>query len=243
MFELGSNLRDARVRRKLELSQVEAETHIRAKYLAALEDERFELLPHPAYARTFLRTYAAHLGLDPRLYLDEYDSRFPPDVETPIAPARAAARPRPAWRWLLLVPAAAVAGVIAWQVATSGGEDGGGAALRPRSARTHTRAEARPAAAPEPVERSKGRPRTVELRLVARERSWLEVRRGSAQGPVVLERTLESGEAVRLGGSRLWLRLGSPWNLEASLDGKRLPLPSAVGDVVVTPTGLRGGGG
>jgi hypothetical protein len=60
---------------------------------------------------------------------------------------------------------------------------------------------------------------------------------------VVRERTLEPGEAVRLPGSRLWLRLGSPWNLEASLGGKRLPLPSAVGNVVVTPTGLRGGGG
>jgi helix-turn-helix protein/uncharacterized protein DUF4115 len=241
VFELGSNLRDARVRRKLELSQVEAETHIRAKYLAALEDERFELLPHPAYARTFLRTYAAHLGLDPRLYLDEYDSRFPPDVETTIAPARAAARPRRTGRWLLLVPAAAIAGVIVWQVATSGGGGGGGATLRPRPARTHTRAEVRPAAAPGPVERSKRRPRTVRLRLVARERSWIEVRRGSAQGPVVLQRTLEPGQAVRLRGSRLWLRLGSPWNLEATLGGKRLPLPSGVGNVVVTPTGLRAG--
>ena len=45
MFEIGSSLREARMRRQLELSQIERDTRIRAKYLMALEDDRFELLP------------------------------------------------------------------------------------------------------------------------------------------------------------------------------------------------------
>lgn len=58
MFEIGSSLREARMRQKLELSQIERDTRIRAKYLEALEEERFELLPGLAYAKGFLHTYA-----------------------------------------------------------------------------------------------------------------------------------------------------------------------------------------
>jgi len=67
MFEIGNSLRAARIRQKLELSQAEGDTRIRAKYLRALEDERFELLPGSAYAKGFLRAYADYLGLDGQL--------------------------------------------------------------------------------------------------------------------------------------------------------------------------------
>ena len=64
MFEIGTSLREARERQKLELSQVEGATRIRARYLQAFEDERFDILPGVAYAKGFLRTYADYLGLD-----------------------------------------------------------------------------------------------------------------------------------------------------------------------------------
>ena len=64
MFELGSSLREARVRRGVELAQVAAETRIRTRYLQALEDERFELLPGSVYGKGFLRAYADYLGLN-----------------------------------------------------------------------------------------------------------------------------------------------------------------------------------
>ena len=51
MFEIGSTLREARVRRKLTLQQVEEDTKIRVKYLRALEEEDFEALPADTYAR------------------------------------------------------------------------------------------------------------------------------------------------------------------------------------------------
>src|SRR5712691_3291992 len=76
MFELGSSLREARVRRGIELAQVGAETRIRTRYLQALEDERFELLPGSVYAKGFLRAYADYLGLDGQLFVDEYNARF-----------------------------------------------------------------------------------------------------------------------------------------------------------------------
>ena len=76
MFEIGATLREARERRQLTYEQVEAETKIRAKYLRALEEEEFDSLPSGTYVRGFLRAYASYLGLDGRLFVDEYASRF-----------------------------------------------------------------------------------------------------------------------------------------------------------------------
>jgi cytoskeleton protein RodZ len=76
MFEIGATLREARERRQLTWEQVEADTKIRAKYLRALEEEQFDSLPSGTYVRGFLRAYASYLGLDGRLFVDEYASRF-----------------------------------------------------------------------------------------------------------------------------------------------------------------------
>src|SRR4051794_16759914 len=76
MFEIGNSLREARLRRKVDFARAEAATKIRGKYLRALEDEQFEVLPSQTYVKGFLRTYAEFLGLDGQLYVDEYNSRF-----------------------------------------------------------------------------------------------------------------------------------------------------------------------
>src|SRR5579864_1395651 len=87
MFELGTSLREARVRQGLDFPQAELATKIRAKYLRALEEEQFDVLPAETYVRGFLRAYADFLGLDGQLYVDEYDSRFAADAFDD-APAR-----------------------------------------------------------------------------------------------------------------------------------------------------------
>jgi cytoskeletal protein RodZ len=96
VFEIGSTLRQARERRRLGLDQAEAETKIRARYLRALEDEHFDLLPGPAYVKGFLRTYAEYLELDGTLFVDEYNSRFsdPLRDEELIFPRRRSMPPR-----------------------------------------------------------------------------------------------------------------------------------------------------
>jgi cytoskeleton protein RodZ len=76
MFEIGSTLRQARERRRLSFDQVEAETKIRTRYLRALEEEQFDILPGPTYVKGFLRTYAEYLNLDGQLFVDEFNSRY-----------------------------------------------------------------------------------------------------------------------------------------------------------------------
>jgi cytoskeleton protein RodZ len=76
MAEIGETLREARMRRRIDMTEVEAATKIRAKYLRALENEEWDLLPGPTFVKTFLRTYAEFLDLDPRLLVEEYRQRY-----------------------------------------------------------------------------------------------------------------------------------------------------------------------
>jgi hypothetical protein len=55
---------------------------------------------------------------------------------------------------------------------------------------------------------------------------------------LVYERTLEQGRTAHFVSTRLWIRIGAPWNVDATLNGKAVQLPAATGDVVVTPAGL-----
>jgi cytoskeletal protein RodZ len=72
MTEIGETLRDARMRARIDVSEIEAKTKIRAKYLRALENEEWGLLPGPTFVKSFLRTYATALGLDGKALVEEY---------------------------------------------------------------------------------------------------------------------------------------------------------------------------
>src|ERR1700754_4738254 len=76
MPEIGETLRETRMRRRIDMTEVEAATKIRAKYLRALENEEWDLLPGPTFVKTFLRTYAEYLELDPRMLVEEYRARY-----------------------------------------------------------------------------------------------------------------------------------------------------------------------
>lgn len=97
MPPIGETLREARVRQRIDVAQVETATKIRAKYLRALENEEFDRLPGSTFVRTFIRTYADYLGLDAHLLVEEYRVRHEPPAEEEahhLAPAPAPARRR-----------------------------------------------------------------------------------------------------------------------------------------------------
>lgn len=60
------------MRARIDVSEIEAKTKIRAKYLRALENEEWSLLPGPTFVKSFLRTYASALGLDGKALVEEY---------------------------------------------------------------------------------------------------------------------------------------------------------------------------
>src|SRR4051794_20315736 len=96
MPEIGQTLRETRMRNRIDITEVEAGTKIRAKYLRALENEEWELLPGPTFVKTFLRSYADYLGLDSRQLVEEYKQRFERPSTTELTPfARGAGGPGP----------------------------------------------------------------------------------------------------------------------------------------------------
>ena len=85
MSGIGATLRDARICLRIDLAEVEARTKIRTKYLRAIENEEWDLLPGPVYTKSFLRGYGDYLGLDSRMLVEEFKRRYeePADHERP----------------------------------------------------------------------------------------------------------------------------------------------------------------
>ncbi len=96
MPSLGEVLREARQEKGASLEDVEAFTHIRAHFVEALEEERFDAFPSPVYVRGFLRNYALFLGLDPQTILEQYA----PEGETPAEGPQMLAEPLVVSPWL-----------------------------------------------------------------------------------------------------------------------------------------------
>src|ERR1700694_2134736 len=86
MPEIGETLRDARMRGRIDVSEIEAQTKIRAKYLRALENEEWGLLPGPTFVKSFLRTYAQALGLDGKALVEEYRLNHETPSDTLLEP-------------------------------------------------------------------------------------------------------------------------------------------------------------
>jgi len=92
MPDVGETLREARMRQRIDITDMEVETKIRAKYLRALENEEWDLLPGPTFVKSFLRTYGDALGLDGRLLVEEYKIRHERVTDTELQPIRPARR-------------------------------------------------------------------------------------------------------------------------------------------------------
>lgn len=269
MFEIGNTLREARLRRGLDILDCEAETKIRAKYLRAMEEEQFDLMPSPTYVRGFLRTYADFLDLDGRLVLDEYESRFgtyrlsgdagragrPVRVGDP-APRRSSEpprSPRPRRRrrtevqllWLAIGGVMAVA-LLIWMGVGENSPNAalplsGGAATTGGAAVTPPVAEPDKPATEAPVRTKKT---SIVLAGVGTYGCYVEVRGKNAKGRLVVQRTLTPGTSVEfkvLNG--IWVRATNPAELEVTINGKVTSLDSATGGTwLITTTGVKSAG-
>jgi hypothetical protein len=223
MFEIGASLREARLRQGLDFPELEERTKIRPKYLRALEDERFDILPAPTYVRGFLRSYAEAIGLDGQPFVDEYNSRFA--VGEDDAPLRARRVPAPARRdresresriavlALLAIAVATALVIAAWRF---GGPE----------------TENVPGLAASPATTSAG-PTRVVVRAVGGS-SWMEVRTGQGGAELLYSGTLEKGQRKVFESSRLRLVIAEPGNVRLRLNGRAVELPAGTA-FVVTP--------
>ncbi len=235
MPEIGETLREARMRRRIDMTEVETATKIRGKYLRALENEEWDLLPGPTFVKTFLRTYAEYLELDPRLLVEEYRQRYErPSTQdlTPFAAARGRRgrtgrrRRRLAAMGPVLVLAGGVALLLAflWLLGTLPGRDEG--SVEPNQVRGEA-----PTPSPEggggdgsaeerPREREPDRrPQRVRLQLIASAPVYVCV--VDARGRQVIdEETLAADTTTRTLRSRRFLTNFGNDNVRMRVNGK-----------------------
>jgi len=248
VFQIGDSLREARTRRGLSPADVHKAIRIRERYLTALEEERWDMLPGEAYTKGFLRTYSEFLGLNGHLYIDEYNARIARHDEEPqsLVPHASVESRRVVQRSVLvtlasvLVLGAAVAGLAAWRL--------GGSSTPPRQAASQSQPSgggsvAAPATPPPTATTTPVKPATLKpafaLISAARGRCWLLVRAGGPTGAVLFEGVLEQGQAKRFQlQPRLWVRMGRPDALDISVAGHAVgELPASPSNVVLTRTG------
>lgn len=109
----GQMLKAAREKKQWSLRFTEDETKIRVRYIQALEDEQYEILPGATYVKGYLRTYAKQLGLDAdeiiKLYSESEEKETITVLETPD---RTSYRTRPAWFRPAALGAMAVLGIV-----------------------------------------------------------------------------------------------------------------------------------
>src|SRR5581483_8766012 len=229
-FEIGESLAAARRAQRLELADVEALTRIRQRQLAALEAERFDLLPGRAYTRAFLRTYAGALGLDADHFVAEFEERYPaPDDAEQMPRLLPRHRRRLPLRALVVLAAAAGIGIfVAW---SGNSHQGSVPSLTPAPVPA---AVAAPPRHPKPKHRPlvlvRPSPATLVIHAATGD-CWLLVRRGGPNGKILYESTLAKGGTLRFGRVRLWIRFGAPAHVVATRAGRALPgLVRARGD-------------
>ena len=226
MFDIGSSLREARLRQELDFPELEERTKIRPKYLRALEDERFDILPAPTYVRGFLRSYAEALGLDGQPFVDEYNSRF--TVGEDDAPLRARRVPPPrrdrAPRESRIAAVALVAIAIATALVIAAWKFGGPEGEKVPGLASSTASNL-----------STDAHGTAHLVVRASEgSSWMEVRAATSSGRLLYSGTLEQGQRKSFDGKSLQVALAKPQNVVVRLHGNKVELPRGTTFVVTS---------
>jgi cytoskeletal protein RodZ len=261
MFEIGSALREARERRGLSYSQVEEGTKIRARYIRALEDEDFGVLPGATYSKGFLRAYADYLGLDGHLFIDEFNSRYHDprnDDDRPIYPPsrRTPSRHRRETSIVLIALAAIVAfASLVFVGAGSGGTPN--APLPTPSTTTHNPKTTQVVHVirrlvaghdHEVDEHKQAAAKTYKITITAATGdSYLSAHLGSAAGPAaktihhtdLSEYLLQQGEqAVIQAKGTVVVSLGAPGNVTITVAGHPQTLPHGISSFKITKQGI-----
>jgi hypothetical protein len=238
MPDIGATLQEARMRARIDISEVEAATKIRAKYLRAIENEEWDMLPGPTFVKSFVRTYAEYLGLDARLLVEEYKLRYEPapsDTElqalgAPVGPRRLRAPrpPRLSRGWIVGLSGAGLI-VLLIVLGSIGGGDGNDTPVATQPSTTPTRPKPRP----RPV------PTIARLTLIPTGEVYVCLR--NANDKLIVNNTLtpDSGNQT-FRGRRFRVTVGNA-SIAMRVNGKALKVqPSATATTFeITPRGRR----
>jgi hypothetical protein len=227
---VGTFLHQARNRRRIELSEVEAATRIRLRYLSAIENEEWDVLPGGVYTRGFIRTYASFLGLDGERLVEDYRASVERWHRTPSEQARggdpsrasgAGSRLRLPLAALVVLAVIAVAVVAVVAIPDGGGGVGG----RSSGSSSPRRTEGDRETATKPKAPSPATKPGISVRLTAGAEVWVCVL--NAQGKVLVD-----GQILQAGAEEGPFHSGSftvsfgNGEVKMRIDGREAEIPA-----------------
>ncbi|KUO66582.1 MAG: hypothetical protein APF84_17295 [Gracilibacter sp. BRH_c7a] len=224
----GVILKKAREEKGWTYSDVENNIKIRVRYLEAMENEDYEILPGPIYTKGFLRNYSRLLGLNPEeivnYYLSSIDQHTEPVVYAPLKPIRST----PVWfKPIILIVMAVftIVLVVGISYLSQGDKDPNGSSFTPTPLPTAPQTSD-PGEDGKDTEQPPDESPVVYEGLVAElsftEDCWLRVR---VDGNVVIDGMRRAGVTETLQGTKLieFLTVGNAGGLTITLNGKEIP--------------------
>jgi cytoskeleton protein RodZ len=230
--EIGSRLREARMRAKIDINEVETSTKIRAKYLRAMENEEWDLLPGEVYVKSFLRTYGEYLGLDTRQLIDDFRRRYErlDDHELrPIAPLGRDRDRTPRRRgippWLVIAAVLVVVVVVLFFV----GQNSPGP-KSPSTTQAGTTTTHRARHRPRKRRVHKAVPTTVKLQLQPTGQVYVCLVDSTGK-KLIPGLIFNTGQTIPTkSASKLLLTLGNN-NVKMTVNGVSVPVPASAGSI------------
>ncbi len=238
--EFGLWLRREREAREVTLEEISDVTKISKTYLKALEEERFDVLPAPVFAKGFLREYARYVGLDPDEVVNSYLSAL--TVEEPeVGPPQGQPQGRSSFEWMigvilavaLLVLVAVIGFAGFWAERSQRGNAGPADSSVEPAARPLSPPSPRPAPPPrvvdDPLSTGTPTPQAVEpltaplvVTIDFTEDCWVEA---SVDGRRRLSELHVQGESLQIDAERrVELTLGNPSGVVVEVNGEPYPL-------------------
>lgn len=228
---VGTFLHQARNRRQIELAEVEAATRIRLRYLSAIENEEWDVLPGGVYTRGFIRTYASFLGLDGERLVEDYRASVerwhrPPGeqargADPSVASGGGPGRFRLPLVVLVVLAVIAVAVVAVVAIPDGGGGKGGG----PPNSSSQRQTQGAKRTATEPKAPPPASKPGVSVRLTASAEVWVCVL--NAKGKALVDgQILEAGaEEGPFHSGSFTVSFGNG-EVEMKIDGREAEIPA-----------------
>lgn len=223
-MDLGTSLKEARERAGVSLADLAARTRIPLKTLRAIEDNDFASIPPGIFVRSFIRTYAREVNLDPADAIATYLAMTQPQVEDePKATPREEiddeltprallnlSESRPSWGYALIVAALVIA-VISVNRDGAGDEE----VIQARPSIAAEQSDAEPASAVATTGAA------VQIEMRAEGPCWV---RAVADGQTLFARLMQPGERETVTAERdVVLRVGDPAAFLYSVNGRPGP--------------------
>jgi cytoskeletal protein RodZ len=225
MTNFGASFRQARVSQGISLDQIATETRISTRFLSAIENEEFQLLPGGIFNRGFVRAFAERVGLDPDQAVADYarmaEARQPEPPAPPEPPPLARRQRR---LYPIAVGVLALAIVVFYVVTRESGD----------IAQTASTPATPPVAAPTPA---RAAPNALSLEIDAQDQSWIRVvADGESANPGEL---LQAGMTHKYTAqNKLIITVGNAGGLMLKLNDKPMKgigKSGQVREIVITP--------